>query len=126
VSLFWRAYLARAHHLVRSPMGLYPQPDGSTSTFRQGQPKTPDPHPAVSSSLCTTIQSFAVGTSHINTALPTTSTAGSGTGTWTTGTPTGTAASSSNSAASGAGFGGISMALASVVVGALGAGLYIL
>jgi hypothetical protein len=109
------------------PMGLYPQPDGTTSTFRQGQPKSPPAHPAASTSLCTTLQSFAVGTSAIRTGVPTTSKpAATGTETWTTGTPTGTAASSTNSAALGTGFGAIGMALTSVVVGALGAGLYLL
>ncbi|KAB5589430.1 Carbohydrate-binding module family 13 protein [Ceratobasidium theobromae] len=107
------------------PMGLYPQPDGSTSTFRQGQPKTPPAHPAGSSSLCTTIQSFAVGTAVVRTAVPTTTRAAAS-GAWTTGTPTGTAASSNNAPIAAPLAGGLGLALTSVVVAALGAGLYIL
>lgn len=106
-----------------SPMGLYPQPDGSTSTFKQGQPSSPPAHPAGSTSMCTTIQSFASGTAVVRTANPTTDS--TATGTWTTGTPTGTAASSNNAAVP-AFAGDLSMALASVVVAALGAVAYVL
>ncbi|KAF8598862.1 hypothetical protein BDV93DRAFT_526468 [Ceratobasidium sp. AG-I] len=79
------------------PPGLYPRPDGTTSTFRQGQPQSPEAHPAGSSSLCTTLASFAVGTSAPATVSATvTGTAGSGTSAWVTGTPSASAASSSN------------------------------
>jgi len=37
------------------PMGLYVQPDGTTSTFHEGQAVTPDAHPIASSSNCVTI-----------------------------------------------------------------------
>ncbi|KAF8604643.1 hypothetical protein BDV93DRAFT_522344 [Ceratobasidium sp. AG-I] len=81
------------------PMGLYPQPDGTTSTFRQGQPQSPPAHPAASSSLCTTLASFAVGTpapATATAAVTGTASAGSGTSAWVTGTPSASAASSSN------------------------------
>ncbi|KAG8813684.1 hypothetical protein FRC17_001462 [Serendipita sp. 399] len=42
------------------PMGLYPQPDGSTSTFHQGEGATPPAHPAPSISACTTYQSSSL------------------------------------------------------------------
>ncbi|CAE6400064.1 hypothetical protein RSOLAG22IIIB_01979 [Rhizoctonia solani] len=106
------------------PMGLYPQPDGSTSTFRQGHGPTPDPHPPASTSMCTTINSFAVGTATTRSFAQSTATDASATGSWVTGTPS-SAASASNSAPGG-NLGGLGVALASVVVGALGAGLYLL
>ncbi|KAG9021340.1 hypothetical protein FS842_006657 [Serendipita sp. 407] len=43
-----------------SPMGLYPQADGSTSTFHQGEGATPPAHPAPSTSACTTYQSSSL------------------------------------------------------------------
>ncbi|CAE6443763.1 unnamed protein product [Rhizoctonia solani] len=106
------------------PMGLYPQPDGSTSTFRQGHGPTPDPHPAAATSMCTTLNSFAVGTATTRSFAATAAPDSSSTGTWVTGTPTG-AASASNSA-SGANLGGLGAAFASIIVGALGAGFYLL
>ncbi|CUA67923.1 hypothetical protein RSOLAG22IIIB_13573 [Rhizoctonia solani] len=106
------------------PMGLYPQPDGSTSTFRQGHGPTPAPHPPASTSMCTTLNSFAVGTATTRSFAQSTATDASATGSWVTGTPS-SAASASNSA-SGANLGGLGVALASIVVGALGAGLYLL
>ncbi|EUC64924.1 carbohydrate-binding module family 13 protein [Rhizoctonia solani AG-3 Rhs1AP] len=107
------------------PMGLYPQPDGSTSTFRQGHGPTPDPHPAASTSMCTTLNSFAVGTATTRSFAQSTATNNpSDTGSWVTGTPT-SAASATNSA-SGANLGRLGVALASIVVGALGAGIYLL
>jgi len=42
------------------PMGLYPQPDGSTSTFNQGDPATPAGQPAPSSSACHNYTSSAL------------------------------------------------------------------
>ncbi|CCA77371.1 hypothetical protein PIIN_11348 [Serendipita indica DSM 11827] len=42
------------------PMGHYPQPDGSTSTFHQGQPVTPPAHPAPSTSSCKTFESASL------------------------------------------------------------------
>ncbi|KDN50632.1 hypothetical protein RSAG8_01130, partial [Rhizoctonia solani AG-8 WAC10335] len=106
------------------PMGLYPQPDGSTSTFRQGQGATPSAHPAAPTSMCTTLNSFAVGTATTRSFAQSTATDPASTGTWVTGTPT-SAASASNSA-SGAHLGSLGVALASIVVGALGAGFYLL
>src|SRR5260370_25200380 len=40
-----------------SPMGVYPQPDGSTSTWQQGDGPTPPAHPPPASSSCTTSKS---------------------------------------------------------------------
>jgi len=42
------------------PMGLYPQADGSTSTFYQGQSSTPTAHPAPATSDCTTFTSSSL------------------------------------------------------------------
>jgi len=39
------------------PMGQYPQPDGTTSTWHQGDGATPPAHPPPASSSCTTYQS---------------------------------------------------------------------
>lgn len=39
------------------PMGLYPQADGTTSTFHQGDGATPPAHPAPSTSACQSYQS---------------------------------------------------------------------
>ncbi|KIM33185.1 hypothetical protein M408DRAFT_325988 [Serendipita vermifera MAFF 305830] len=69
------------------PMGLYPQPDGTTSTFHQGEGATPAPHPAVATSSCVTYESTALYASTAF-ATPTTTVAPSGTG---TGTSTATA-----------------------------------
>ncbi|KAG8691217.1 hypothetical protein FRC11_005824 [Ceratobasidium sp. 423] len=110
------------------PMGLYPQPDGSTSTFKQGQGATPSGHPPAATSMCTTLQSFAVGTATTRSFAATAATTKpSGTSSWVTGTPSGSASSSnSNSAMPDANFGGLGVAFASVIAGALGAGLYLL
>ncbi|PVF95533.1 hypothetical protein CPB86DRAFT_787890 [Serendipita vermifera] len=58
------------------PMGLYPQADGSTSTFHQGEPATPPPHPAPSVSACQTYESSVL----YATATPTPTTTVSSTG----------------------------------------------
>jgi len=42
------------------PMGEYPQPDGTTSTFHQGEGATPPAHPAPSASSCQTYQSSSL------------------------------------------------------------------
>jgi len=42
------------------PMGLYPQPDGSVSTYHQGDGAAPPAHPAPASSQCKTFQSAAI------------------------------------------------------------------
>jgi len=39
------------------PMGIYPNGDGTSSTFQQGDPATPAGHPAGATSLCTTFAS---------------------------------------------------------------------
>jgi len=49
-----------------SPMGLYPQSGGGTSTFYQGQSATPSGEPAPTTSNCTTFTSASIFT-----ALPT-------------------------------------------------------
>jgi hypothetical protein len=60
------------------PMGLYPQADGTTSTFHQGEGATPAAHPAPSVSACQTYQSTAL---YAATAFATpTTTVASGTG----------------------------------------------
>lgn len=42
------------------PMGLYPQPDGSTSTYSPRASPVPTPHPAAASSNCQTFESTAL------------------------------------------------------------------
>lgn len=112
------------------PMGLYPQSDGTTSTFRQGQPQSPPAHPAASSSLCTTLASFAVGTPAPATATVTGSAAGgSGTSAWVTGTPSASAASSSNDGVRASAITGTlaqGIALFSVLAVTIGAGFHML
>ena len=41
-------------------MGVYPLPDGSTSTWHQGEGATPPAHPAPSATSCTTYQSAEI------------------------------------------------------------------
>jgi hypothetical protein len=60
-------YVSGLHHPLSvltlsstSPMGLYPQADGSTSTFYQGQSSTPTAHPAPATSDCTTFTSSSL------------------------------------------------------------------
>ncbi|KAG8720118.1 hypothetical protein FRC08_001143 [Ceratobasidium sp. 394] len=110
------------------PMGLYPQPDGSTSTFRQGQPNTPPAHPAGSSSLCTTVQSFAVGTSAPATAtLTTTRTASAVEPSKSSSATSGASGSSNGGSSSGITQGvGAGIALASVLAVLAGVGLNVL
>lgn len=45
---------------VHSPMGVYPLPDGSTSTWHQGEGATPPAHPAPTATSCTTYQSAEI------------------------------------------------------------------
>jgi hypothetical protein len=73
--------------------------------------------------MCTSLQSFAVGTATART-FEATATSPSGTGSWATGTPT-ASSESANSAVHGANLGGIRVGFAGIVVGALGAGLYL-
>lgn len=47
---------------LTSPMGLYPQSAGGTSTFYQGQSATPSGEPAPSTSDCTTLTSASLFT----------------------------------------------------------------
>lgn len=98
-----------------SPPGLYPQPDGSTSTFHQGDPATPDPHPAPSSSNCQTFSSAQLYGGA--TPTPTTTVSSSGHG-----TSTGTGSHPSNTSSTGAatvGF-GIPYGLITTIIGLIG------
>lgn len=63
------------------PMGLYPQADGSTSTFFQGEPVTPSAHPPAASSSCSTFSSdifAAAATSGVTTSTTASSSSASG------------------------------------------------
>jgi len=99
-----------------TPPGLYPQPDGSTSTFHQGDPATPDPHPAPSSSACQTYQSTQLFAA---TATPTTtvSTSGRGSSTGSGSVPSNTSHSTGAATAFGVPYGLIT-ALVGLVGGA--------
>jgi len=74
------------------PMGLYPQPDGSTSTFHQGDGATPAAQNPPASSSCTTYQSTQL---YAATAFASSSTITSAPHPTSTSTRTGTAANQS-------------------------------
>ncbi|KIM30114.1 hypothetical protein M408DRAFT_328507 [Serendipita vermifera MAFF 305830] len=89
------------------PMGLYPQPDGSTSTYVNGANPTPAPQPPAATSSCTPLTSSVIyngapaatgsasGSGSVTTAPSGTRSAGGG----TTSSPRSTSSSSPNGAA---------------------------
>jgi len=81
-----------------TPPGLYPQADGTTSTFHQGEGATPAAHPAVATSACQTYESTKLyAPTAFATPLATANTGGSST---RTGAATATATGASSDAAS--------------------------